>query len=172
VGGPLGADPVRDAVRVGAYARPLPVAGTAVLAIRSAGSSLQQVMYAVNQCYEEGLYFTDYLAFCEDAATRVRAGGGTSLPDHPERIVATRVTFAYPGAQEPSLADVSVTYQAALRIGCTPELPEASRGNFMTVVSSKIMVSPRCGAGTPDVVAGISSPSPRTRKSRSVPAGI
>jgi len=51
-------------------ALPLAVAGTAVLALRSAAGSLQQLMYAVNQCYEEGLYFSDYLAFCEDAASR------------------------------------------------------------------------------------------------------
>jgi ATP-binding cassette subfamily B protein len=34
---------------------PLSVAGTAVLALRSAAGSLQQLMYAVNQCYEEML---------------------------------------------------------------------------------------------------------------------
>src|SRR5262249_43027471 len=36
-----------------AGALPLSVAGTALLAIRSAQGSLQQLMYAVNQCYEE-----------------------------------------------------------------------------------------------------------------------
>ena len=49
----------------------LSVAGTAVLALRSAASSLQQLMYNVNQCYEEGLYFSDYMAFCEDARSRI-----------------------------------------------------------------------------------------------------
>jgi hypothetical protein len=32
----------------------LSVAGTAVLALRSAAASLQQLMYNVNQCYEHG----------------------------------------------------------------------------------------------------------------------
>ena len=49
----------------------LSVAGTAVLALRSAAGSLQQLMYSVNQCYEDGLYFSDYLSFCEDARTRI-----------------------------------------------------------------------------------------------------
>jgi ATP-binding cassette subfamily B protein/ATP-binding cassette subfamily C protein len=51
-------------------ALPLAVAGTAVLAIRSAQASLNQLLYAVNQCYEEGLYFSDYLSFCADADHR------------------------------------------------------------------------------------------------------
>src|SRR5206468_2576965 len=38
-------------------ALPLAVAGTAVLAIRSAQASLNTLLFAVNQCYEEGLYF-------------------------------------------------------------------------------------------------------------------
>jgi ATP-binding cassette, subfamily B, bacterial len=92
-----------------AGALPLAVAGTAVLAIRSAGASLQTLMYAVNQCYEEGLYFSDYLAFCADAITRVRVPGGLAPPDSPERILATHVTFAYPGTTEPALRDVSVS---------------------------------------------------------------
>jgi len=53
-------------------ALPLAAAGTAVLAIRSAQSSLNTLLYAVNQCYEEGLYFSDYLAFCADAYGTVR----------------------------------------------------------------------------------------------------
>jgi ATP-binding cassette subfamily B protein/ATP-binding cassette subfamily C protein len=92
-----------------AGALPLSAAGTAVLAIRSAASSLQQLMYAVNQCYEEGLYFSDYLAFCEDAMTRVRPPAGTGPPCQPERIAATGVSFAYPGAAAQALRDVSVT---------------------------------------------------------------
>ena len=61
-------------------ALPLSVAGTAVLALRSAAGSIQQLMYAVNQCYEEGLYFSDYLAFCADAADRIPADGDGPRP--------------------------------------------------------------------------------------------
>jgi hypothetical protein len=88
---------------------PLSAAGTAVLATRSAGTSLQQLMYAVNQCYEAGLYFSDYLAFCADAAGRVREGGGVSPPGDPQRIAASGVTFAYPETGDKALSNVSVT---------------------------------------------------------------
>ena len=91
-----------------AGALPLSVAGTALLAIRSAQGSLQQLMYAVNQCYEEGLYFTDYLAFCEDALGRLEPPGREPAPESFERIAVSGVTFSYPGVAEPALRDVSV----------------------------------------------------------------
>ncbi len=87
---------------------PLSVAGTAVLALRSAAGSLQQLMYAVNQCYEEGLYFSDYLAFCADAQARIPAEGAAPVPAGFERISADAVTFCYPGADSPALRAVSV----------------------------------------------------------------
>jgi ATP-binding cassette, subfamily B, bacterial len=98
----------------------LSVAGTAVLAIRSAAGSLQQLMFAVNQCYEDGLYFSDYLAFCADARDRIPAaaatpGAGLDQPAAPAgfpRITAAGVTFSYPGADEPALREVTV------EIGC------------------------------------------------------
>ena len=87
---------------------PLSVAGTAVLAIRSAHGSLQQLMFAVNQCYEEGLYFSDYLAFCEDALSRLPPAGSVAVPPEFSQIEISGVTFSYPGAEEPALRDVSV----------------------------------------------------------------
>jgi len=89
-------------------AMPLSVAGTAVLAIRSAQAALQQLMYAVNQCYEEGLYFSDYLAFCEDATSRLAPPGLRPAPAAFERIAVSGVTFGYPGADKLALRDVSI----------------------------------------------------------------
>jgi ATP-binding cassette, subfamily B, bacterial len=89
-------------------ALPLAVAGTAVLAIRSAQGSLSNLLYSVNQCYEEGLYFSDYLTFCADAAARVPPPGTRPAPQGFDRITAAGVTFAYPGASEPALHEVSV----------------------------------------------------------------
>jgi ATP-binding cassette, subfamily B, bacterial len=91
-----------------AGALPLSVAGTAVLALRSAAGSLQQLMNAVNQCYEEGLYFSDYLAFCEDAAARIPPAGAAPAPAAFEQITAAAVTFSYPGAETPALREVSI----------------------------------------------------------------
>ncbi|HXT89873.1 MAG TPA: ABC transporter ATP-binding protein, partial [Trebonia sp.] len=86
----------------------LSAAGTAVLALRAAASSLQQLMYSVNQCYEDGLYFSDYMSFCEDAQSRIASPGAGEAPREFERIVASGVTFSYPGAAEPTLHEVSV----------------------------------------------------------------
>jgi ATP-binding cassette subfamily B protein/ATP-binding cassette subfamily C protein len=86
----------------------LSVAGTAVLALRSAAASLAQLMYSVNQCYEDGLYFSDYVSFCEDALVRIPSAGSASAPQGFARIVAADVTFTYPGADEPSLREVSI----------------------------------------------------------------
>jgi ATP-binding cassette, subfamily B, bacterial len=88
---------------------PLAVAGTAILAIRSAQSSLTTLLYSVNQCYEEGLYFSDYLSFCADAESRIPVSGSAPAPAGFETITATDLTFTYPGATEPALRGVSVT---------------------------------------------------------------
>jgi ATP-binding cassette subfamily B protein len=87
---------------------PLAVAGTAVLAIRSAQASLATLLYAVNQCYEEGLYFSDYLAFCADCASRIRPAATRPAPRGFGRIAAVDVTFSYPGGGEPALREVSI----------------------------------------------------------------
>jgi ATP-binding cassette subfamily B protein/ATP-binding cassette subfamily C protein len=79
-----------------------------VLAIRSAQASLATLLYAVNQCYEEGLYFSDYLAFCADAASRVRPGGSRPAPRRFGRVAAVKVTFSYPGEDDPALHEVSI----------------------------------------------------------------
>ncbi|WP_149265021.1 ABC transporter ATP-binding protein [Actinomadura sp. K4S16] len=95
---------------------PLAVAGTAVLAIRSGQSSLANLVFAVNRCYEEGLYFGDYLAFCEAAERRIprralpaaAAARRARLPDDFGLISVRDVEFTYPGAETPSLRGVSL----------------------------------------------------------------
>jgi ATP-binding cassette subfamily B protein/ATP-binding cassette subfamily C protein len=62
----------------------------------------------VNQCYEEGLYFSDYLAFCADAARRIPPPGTRPVPAAFDRITTDRVTFTYPGADRPALTEVSI----------------------------------------------------------------
>jgi ATP-binding cassette subfamily B protein len=90
---------------------PLAVAGTAVLAIRTGQTSLANLVYAVNRCYEEGLYFGDYLGFCSEAERRIPGSSGPAAapaPDGFERIVVDDVTFTYPGAENTSLNGVSI----------------------------------------------------------------
>nr|WP_225993621.1 ATP-binding cassette domain-containing protein [Actinomadura rudentiformis] len=103
---------------------PLAIAGTAVLAIRTGQTSLANLVFAVNRCYEEGLYFGDYLSFATQAEERVaaralpsqKAGTETAgteapaaaLPDDFGKIVVEDVTFTYPGADSPSLRGISL----------------------------------------------------------------
>ncbi|MEU7749432.1 ABC transporter ATP-binding protein [Nonomuraea sp. NPDC049158] len=87
---------------------PLAVAGTAVLAIRSGQQSLSSLMYATNRLYEQGLYFTDFLEFCADAERRLPGPRPLAAPESFQCIVADKVSFTYPGADEPALCEVSI----------------------------------------------------------------
>ncbi|WP_106399239.1 ABC transporter ATP-binding protein [Actinocorallia populi] len=89
---------------------PLAVAGAAVLAIRTGKTSLANLVYAVNRCYENGLYFADYLHFCDEAERRLprRPGELVAPPARFDLIRAEDVTFTYPGADSPCLHGVSV----------------------------------------------------------------
>ncbi|MET8388176.1 ABC transporter ATP-binding protein [Streptosporangium canum] len=87
---------------------PLAVAGTAVLAIRSGKGSLENLMYATNRLYEEGLYFADFLAFCALADRHIPRGHPDAAPQAFERITTEEITFSYPGSGTPALRGVSV----------------------------------------------------------------
>jgi ATP-binding cassette subfamily B protein/ATP-binding cassette subfamily C protein len=98
---------------------PLAVAGTAVLAIKTGQTSLANLVFAVNRCYEEGLYFGDYVGFIAAAEQRIpgppdagRAPAATTISDRFERIVVEDVTFTYPGADTRSLNGISVELRA------------------------------------------------------------
>ncbi|MFC6881804.1 MULTISPECIES: ABC transporter ATP-binding protein [Actinomadura] len=98
-----------------AGALPLAVAGTAVIAIRSGQTSLTNLVFAVNHCYEEGLYFGDYLGFCEAAEARVprRAlpspGAPPAGPPRDFEVITVEdVAFTYPAAERPSLNGISL----------------------------------------------------------------
>ncbi|MBB5773473.1 ABC transporter ATP-binding protein [Nonomuraea jabiensis] len=92
---------------------PLSVAGAAVLAIRTGQVSLTALIQTMNRLYEAGLYFGDYLTFCELARERVPAP--PALPSPPAEsaplrlLTAENVTFTYPDADRPALSGVSVT---------------------------------------------------------------
>ncbi|TYB57057.1 ABC transporter ATP-binding protein, partial [Nonomuraea sp. PA05] len=87
---------------------PLAVAGTAVLAIRSSQGSLSGLLFTTNHLYEQGLYFTDFLRFCDDAERRLIPSRPLPAPEGFDRITASDLTFTYPGIGEPALRGVSV----------------------------------------------------------------
>ncbi|MFG2003607.1 ABC transporter ATP-binding protein [Spirillospora sp. NPDC048911] len=91
---------------------PLAVAGAAVLAIRTGQASLTTMIQNMNRLYESGLYFGDYLAFCDLAATRIPPSPtAVAPPEGFTRLTADRVSFTYPGADRPALTEVSATVE-------------------------------------------------------------
>lgn len=91
---------------------PLAVAGTAVLAIRTSRGALSELIHAVNECYEQGLYLTDYTTFLSKARGHLPPPATAEVPDDFTTITVEGVSFSYPGADRPALDDVSLTLTA------------------------------------------------------------
>ncbi|MFE3459316.1 ATP-binding cassette domain-containing protein [Nocardiopsis aegyptia] len=91
----------------------LAVAGAAVVAIRVAQSALGSALSSLTLVYESGLYFSDFVAFLEQARARLPESSPAPAPRGFEQIRLEHVTFAYPGQEaegEPALEDVSLTF--------------------------------------------------------------
>jgi ATP-binding cassette subfamily B protein len=100
---------------------PLAVAGTAVLAIRSAFGALGRLVQAANQLFEQGLYVADYEAFLTDARSRRRAGGHPA-PVAPATISLRAVGFRYPGQDvRPALRGIDLTVHAGQTVALVGE---------------------------------------------------
>ncbi|MFI1586033.1 ABC transporter ATP-binding protein [Embleya sp. NPDC020630] len=104
----LGATYVALGLLVRAEIVPLAVAGTAVLAVRTASGSLATLMVAVDRLYEKSLYITDYHAFLAEAAGRARPPAVGEVPDGFAEIRLRDVYFAYPGSAGPALRGVDL----------------------------------------------------------------
>jgi ATP-binding cassette, subfamily B, bacterial len=92
-----------------AGAMPLALAGTAVLAMRAAASSIVSSMYLVSQLYESGFTLDLMRTLVADARGRTRAPATAELPGDPETITLDAVSFRYPGQDTAALTDVSLT---------------------------------------------------------------
>jgi ATP-binding cassette subfamily B protein len=88
---------------------PLAVAGTALIAIRSASAALGRLVLAANMVFEQGLYVTDYQGFLADAAARSRPAAGPPAPHTPGRIELSGVGFRYRGGDTDALTDIDLT---------------------------------------------------------------
>lgn len=89
----------------------LSVAGTAVIAIRTGGSSLDSLVLQLNHLHEESLFVADLDELHREAARRQIPTDGLPLPQRPERIRLQKVTFHYPGTSAdapPALREVSL----------------------------------------------------------------
>ena len=75
---------------------PLPLAGTAVLAMRAAASAIVNSMFQVSQLYESGFTLELHRTLIADCAARAAGRpGGLRRPD-PAEIVLAGVSFRYP----------------------------------------------------------------------------
>ncbi|MGA8115858.1 MAG: ABC transporter ATP-binding protein [Actinocatenispora sp.] len=111
---------------------PLAAAGTAVLILGTARTSLYTLILSVNTAYEEGLYYGDLDRF------RARAVGhipfrAPAPPDEdvvttagarvaaPSRIRLEDVCFSYPGSAAPALTDITVTLERGQTVALVGE---------------------------------------------------
>lgn len=100
----------------------LAVAGTAVIAIRTASGSLARMMQMLHEVFEKGLYIGDYRAFLEDARRRSRPADGVAAPERPGRIELKAVGFHYPGQKSrAALSNVSLRIDAGQTIALVGE---------------------------------------------------
>lgn len=100
----------------------LAMAGTAVVALRSAGAAISRLMRATNEVIEKGLYISDYADFLDDAAQRRPSEGGEPAPEDPGRIHIQHVSFRYPGSEgRLALDDVSLVIEAGQTVAFVGE---------------------------------------------------
>jgi len=88
---------------------PLAVAGTALIAIRSASAALGRLVLAANLVFEQGLYVADYEAFRADAIRRTRPATGRVAPESPSLVELHDVGFRYRTADRDALSGVTLT---------------------------------------------------------------
>ncbi|MFI9203189.1 ABC transporter ATP-binding protein [Streptomyces sp. NPDC053048] len=88
---------------------PLPVAGTAVLTIRTTTSNLSTLVLQVNNLYKEALYLKDLDALDTEAERRAIPTGGAPVAARPAEVRLEKVVFTYPGRDRPALDGVSLT---------------------------------------------------------------
>ncbi|MEU7745984.1 ABC transporter ATP-binding protein [Nonomuraea sp. NPDC049158] len=102
---------------------PLPVAGGAVIAVRTANAALSRLVHSAHQLLEQGMYVADYQEFVDDAASRSRAAATrTSMaPAAPEVITLSGVEFGYPGGTREALRGIDLTVRSGQTIALVGE---------------------------------------------------
>lgn len=92
-------------------AMPLAVAGAAYIALQQARTALSQLITAVTDTYESGLYVADIEEVFTAAAKRLPPPPTADAPKELQRLEIDDVTFAYPGEARPALDGVSLSVQ-------------------------------------------------------------
>nr|WP_308461266.1 ATP-binding cassette domain-containing protein [Streptomyces sp. Ru73] len=87
----------------------LSVGGTAVIAIRTGSSALDNLVRQANFLYEEALFVADLDGIRTEADERAISTGGVPLPARIDAVRFKNVTFTYPGDDEPALRGLDLT---------------------------------------------------------------
>jgi ATP-binding cassette subfamily B protein len=87
----------------------LALAGTAVLAMRTAANSLSNTMRAINLLYEDSFYIGFFNKLLTESARRRPRHSGIKAPQNPAEIRLKNVSFSYPGQESAALRDITVT---------------------------------------------------------------
>lgn len=87
----------------------LALAGTAVLAMRTASTSLNNAIHSITYLYEDSFHVDFYTRLLTEAAERQAPTDGPAVPADPEVIELRDVSFTYPGKTEPALTGINLT---------------------------------------------------------------
>ncbi|MFH8350122.1 ABC transporter ATP-binding protein [Streptomyces sp. NPDC018045] len=103
-------------------AMPLAVGGTAVIAIRTATSSLTSLVRQINYLNEESLFVGDLEHIQDEAERRAIPATGPPVPEHIEEIRFEKVSFTYPGKNnKPALDGVDLRIPAGATVALVGE---------------------------------------------------
>jgi ATP-binding cassette subfamily B protein len=87
----------------------LAAAATAVIALQTAHTSLNNAVYATNSLYEDALYYQDYRDFLDRAKTRTHVVKDGETPAGFETIDLEDVSLRYPDTESPAVDGVSLS---------------------------------------------------------------
>lgn len=100
----------------------LAVAGAAVIAIRTAGAALTNLVVNGHELLEKALYISDFQEFLDEAGRRTPQAVGVPAPERPARIVLDKVSFRYPGSDgRLALDEVSLCIEAGQTVALVGE---------------------------------------------------
>ncbi|MEV6818466.1 ABC transporter ATP-binding protein [Nocardiopsis dassonvillei] len=100
---------------------PLAAVGTAVLALQRAQGQMHTLLHSLNQVYESGLYYGDFLDFCDQARAQLPPAAIAPPPAQLEQVQVREATFTYPTGKKPALEAVSVHVEAGETIALVGE---------------------------------------------------
>jgi ATP-binding cassette subfamily B protein len=90
---------------------PLMLAGTAMLAMRTAAASLSELTASINLLYEDAFYIDLYRRLIDDCQRRRLRSTGVTAPSDPEKIQLQNVSFSYPNSDSLVLDSIDLTIE-------------------------------------------------------------